>query len=132
MALLRMKDIILYIWQLPQNLLGLVLIAWYNGRITDKVWYNDRRYYVVSYMAGGGVSLGNYVIMRNSPFGTDWTAWQHEYGHTRQSFYLGPLYLLVIGLPSVLWLLWHRAHRKRSYYWFYTERWADKLGGVTR
>ena len=127
-----MKDIILYFWQLPQNLLGLVLLGWYHGRITDRYSYNDTKYYVVSYMAGGGVSLGNYVIIRRHPFGIDWSAWNHEYGHCRQSRYLGWLYLPVIGLPSVLWLLWHRRHRKKSYYWFYTERWADRLGGVER
>lgn len=127
-----MKDIIIYIWQLPQNLLGLFLVACYKRRITDVYTYNDKRYHIVNKMPGGGVSLGNYVIVRRHPFGIDWDVWNHEYGHTRQSLYLGPLYLVVIGLPSVLWLLWHRAHRKRSYYWFYTERWADKLGGVTR
>lgn len=27
----------------------------------------------------------------------------HEYGHTIQSMILGPLYLIVIGIPSTLW-----------------------------
>ncbi len=46
---------------------------------------------------------------------------------------LGPLYLLVIGLPSLLWAALHeKVAPGRSYYWFYTERWADRLGGVER
>lgn len=28
---------------------------------------------------------------------------KHEYGHQLQSYILGPLYLLIIGLPSGLW-----------------------------
>ena len=57
----------------------------------------------------------------------------HEYGHTIQSLMLGPLYLPVIALPSALWCNLpvckaHRSSKKVSYYSFYTERWADRLG----
>ncbi|MDE7280284.1 MAG: hypothetical protein K2N36_00900 [Ruminiclostridium sp.] len=57
----------------------------------------------------------------------------HEYGHTIQSLLLGPLYLIVIGLPSVLWaalpfLRKRRRERKISYYSFYTESWANAWG----
>lgn len=57
----------------------------------------------------------------------------HEYGHTVQSLILGPLYLPVIGLPSAIWLNTPRFSNRRhnaqsSYYAFYTERWANRLG----
>ena len=57
----------------------------------------------------------------------------HEYGHTIQSLILGPLYLPIVGLPSVIWLKTPRFSRRRhdaqsSYYAFYTERWANRLG----
>lgn len=57
----------------------------------------------------------------------------HEYGHTIQSLLLGPLYLIVIGLPSFVWsrwkrLIWLRRESGIPYSWFYTERWADWLG----
>ena len=57
----------------------------------------------------------------------------HEYGHTIQSLVLGPAYLLVVGLPSVLWGYLPRNKRKRaatgiSYYHFITERTANILG----
>lgn len=57
----------------------------------------------------------------------------HEYGHTIQSIILGPLFLPVIGLPSLLWawLPVFRKYRERwsvSYYSLYTERWANFLG----
>lgn len=57
----------------------------------------------------------------------------HEYGHTVQSLILGPLYLPLVGLPSVVWSRvpalsrWRRAHRI-SYYALPTERWANWLG----
>lgn len=60
----------------------------------------------------------------------------HEMGHWYQSILLGPLYLPVIGLPSVLHALWFQrlsAGARRSdpnaYYRFYTEAWADAWGG---
>lgn len=57
----------------------------------------------------------------------------HEYGHFIQSLILGPLYLPLVALPSMLWCCvpvfrsW-RNSREYSYYSFYTERWADHLG----
>ena len=55
----------------------------------------------------------------------------HEFGHTVQSVILGPLYLPVIGLPS---LIWANARKKRrlkkriGYADFYPERWASRTG----
>ncbi len=60
----------------------------------------------------------------------------HEYGHTIQSLILGPLYLPAMALPSAVWcnLPACQHHRKKnnvSYYSFFTERWADRLGEKT-
>lgn len=57
----------------------------------------------------------------------------HEYGHTIQSLILGPLYLIIIGIPSTLWGFSPRLNRKRkekqiSYFSFFTEKWANALG----
>ena len=66
-------------------------------------------------------------------YGIDEQLLVHEYGHTVQSLILGPLYLFVIGLPSVVWLKlaplsrWRRVNAI-SYYTFYTERWANSMG----
>ena len=42
----------------------------------------------------------------------------HEYGHTIQSLILGPLYLVLIGIPSTLWgfLLGKRRKEKQIPY----------------
>ena len=83
----------------------------------------------------GAVTLGRYIILRDAYF-KDWDTWNHERGHSIQSMILGPLYLPVIGIPSLAWAtLWYFGivdDRKASYYAFYTEKWADRLGGVKR
>jgi hypothetical protein len=88
------------------------------------------------------MSLGSHIFLPRAGFlyydPEKETEWQqnyikHEYGHSVQSAYLGPLYLFVIGIPSLIWAgffdNWREKHNK-SYYWFYTESWADKLGGA--
>lgn len=117
-----MKATLLYIWQLPQNLVGVVLRSIYKGTDTDYEGAVVRR----SAKMKGGISLGRYIIVsENATYGTV----MHEYGHCIQSRRLGWLYLLVVGLPSII-----RASmgRPETYYDFFTEKWADKLGGVRR
>lgn len=120
-------EILLWIWQTPQNIVGLVfrlIYPWkpipFNG--VDVVV--DKRF-------KGGISLGRTVIVK-APYSAIPDTWKHEYGHTRQSLYLGPLYLLIVGFPSLLWAWYWNPSRGGSYYSFYTEKWADKLGGVER
>lgn len=119
------KKIALWLWQAPQNILGLLLVITTKGR---RLMLKDIRYYHAPDFPGG-IALGEYIISYTRTQATV----LHEYGHVRQSRLLGPLYLPVIGLPSLLWAALHgRFFRSRSYYWFYTERWADRLGGVNR
>ena len=125
--------ILLYLWQLPQNIVGLLLIlilrpeqAYDFGDGEPRV-----RLYYASRMRGG-ISLGRYIIIRDTYKDYKGGTEQHELGHSRQSLFLGPLYLVVIGLPSILWAAWWNEDRNRSYYSFYTEAWADYLGGVNR
>lgn len=55
----------------------------------------------------------------------------HEYGHTVQSLILGPLYLILIGIPSTLRGFLGAKERKEKqipYGAFITEKWANSLG----
>ncbi len=130
-------NIILYIWQLPQNLLGLLLLAIY-GRVIPIDFRGDgwrsrlpsSMFYFIE-GSPGGISLGRYILVSGRNF-TDSKVWYHERGHSIQSMILGPLYLFVVGLPSLLWAAWWNPKRSMDYYWFYTESLADKLGGVER
>lgn len=123
-----MKNILLYIWQLPQNIVGLLIILYIKGE-TKHVYQNIKYYYYDPFP--GGISLGNYLIIGNK-----WSQTiKHEFGHAIQSRMLGPLYLPVIGIPSIIWAWLYGPiikETKNGYYRFYTERWADKLGNVNR
>jgi hypothetical protein len=139
-------------WGLPQTLAGAVLYL--KHRKDPHFDYNGAR--VTAWDKLSGVSLGKFIFV---PEKKGWSTIQqngekpdsqksqrkagkdsvssflleHEYGHTIQSLVLGPLYLVIIGLPSVVWMnvpalsRW-RARTDTSYYAFYTERWANTLG----
>lgn len=120
-------EILLWIWQAPQNVFGLLFRLFCRGKITRLTGVD----FVVCERFNGGISLGRTIIVK-APYSAIPDTWKHEYGHTRQSLYLGPLYLLIVGLPSLLWAWYWNPSRGRSYHSFFTEKWADKLGGVER
>ena len=121
-----MKITALWLWCLPQNLLGLLLLLFTKARkVGEHYEYN---------IGCGSVSLGDYIFLCPSHRNNK-TILKHEQGHQIQSRILGWLYLPVIGIPSIIWagcFGWYRNKYDFSYYDFYTERWADILGGVKR
>lgn len=121
--------IILIVWQLPQVIVGFFVRLFTGAKYNEELSKNnDRR--IFNWKLTSGISLSTYyIIVRQN---ADMNTVNHEKGHTIQSLYLGPLYLIVIGLPSIIWAGLIHKHTNKSYYWFYTEAWADKLGGVTR
>ena len=123
------KNIILYLWQLPQNLIGLLLVLILQPE--EAYDMDGCRLYYATRMRGG-ISLGRYVIVRSWMKDYTGNTERHELGHAKQSRMLGWFYLFVIGIPSILWAAWWNEGRNRDYYSFYTERWADHLGGVNR
>ena len=115
------------LWGLPQTLLGFAVFL----RFCKDPHHRFYGAVVTEWKKQTGLSLGLFIFVPEGEEGKDFLA--HEYGHTIQSLLLGPLYLLVIGLPSVVWCNFPRCvtlRRKRRipYRWFYTERWADRLG----
>ena len=58
---------------------------------------------------------------------------KHELGHRTQSRMLGPLYLLVVGIPSAILCTVARfsPYISRTYDEHFPENWANRLGGVT-
>lgn len=130
---------LLYLWQLPQNLLGLLFALLcspvkHTFNLGKNRWTEAQLNYTDWMERGGyayGVSLGKYIFLYKPKSDGDLTSERHEYGHYRQSKILGPLYLIVIGLPSLIHAIWWKPG-KGDYYSFFTERWADRLGGVKR
>lgn len=127
-------------WELPQNVLGAALlgVAWASGRLR-KVRIERGRIFIEC--RGFGVSLGLFIFWfheGNRYFTPDSLMRRHEYGHSFQSRWLGPFYLLAVGVPSVARVLYGVAYREvtgrtwRRYYAGYPENWADRLGGISR
>lgn len=124
----KIKSILKYIWQLPQNIIALIYLGYLiaENQIPAVEKYKGAKVYTK--YSSGCVTLGNYIFV--SSRATENTI-KHEWGHTRQSLLLGPLYLIIIGIPSILWAVTHKTIAPdKSYNWFYTEAWADKLGDV--
>ena len=123
-----------YIWQLPQNLLGMLYKDCISDNIITRVNCDATDYecYLTKY--GGGVTLGRYIFVHQNY--TDLSnVILHEIGHTKQSRILGPLYLIIIGIPSISWAGLRKlipALKKINYYSFYTESWANKLMGLNK
>ncbi|MCE5255368.1 MAG: hypothetical protein LLF89_00810 [Spirochaetaceae bacterium] len=133
-----LKRILLYLWQLPQHLLALLILCICQRKIAaagNADTYKTSRIYRLE-GTDWGISLGRYIII--STRHGDMTI-RHEYGHSRQSLYLGPAYLIVVGLPSLAMNLVSRALLNRgrgkmqaNYYRRWPESWADRLGHVER
>lgn len=124
-----MKQFLFWLWQwtwgFPQTLLGFIVFlmnlgrphSTYRGCVTTK-WRNK-----------GSMGMGMFLFL-----GCDNPQVRvHEYGHSVQSLFLGPLFLPVMGIPSILWCNLPCCRRLRkekgvSYYRFYPESNANILG----
>ena len=126
---------LMYLWQFPQNILGVLLLQWYRPQrrhILDngvEIYYSDR--------IRGCVSLGKYSIVNTGHYRKKIeeslkrdTVRHCAIGHAKQSRMLGWLYLVVIGIPSIIGDLLYGANKK--HYTLATEKWADQIGSVER
>lgn len=141
-------EFLYWTWCLPQTLIGLVVygaVKLFDRDVDEHIIEKTLTHVIQSEKFGGGVSLGRYILVYDydDRYGkvNEWTKQKeeemtkHEWGHTLQNFLLGPLYLLVIGLPSIIWAAFFKKYRVENnvgYYDFYTEKWADRWGGVER
>ena len=114
-------------WELPQNVLGLVVFLVAGGCKRRRYEWEHKRLYI---RTNFGVSLGMFVFYLETQKGNKY----HEYGHAIQSMILGPLYLFVVGIPTVLRVCYgycyYRIYRRSwtGYYMGFPEKWADQLG----
>lgn len=131
-----MKNVILFLWQLPQNILGFFMIIFLDAY---KPCFDPEKEFWIYYKTRfSSFSLGYFVVMNGFIYSE--IDLKHEFGHQKQSIYLGWLYIPIIGIPSFLGNIWDRIFhkgwkmnkRKRWYYSLPWEKWADKLGYVKR
>lgn len=119
-----MIKFLLWIWQLPQNVIGFILTRKSKAEeikvLVNESEVNYVKIHFTSNVFGCGVSLGNYIILDyKTYFPKQFTSWfmqtvRHEHGHQLQSKYLGWLYLPVVGITSALFNnLWDRLFHKK-------------------
>ena len=125
-------------WGVVQNLLGALLTLLLCRRPHERFFGAV----VTRWKLSGSMSLGMFLFLGKALFEdappeaihrSEQRILVHEYGHSIQSLLLGPLYLPVIGLPSLLWANFPPMRRLRSkrgisYYKMYQETWANRLG----
>ena len=126
-----MKTFLFRLWQwtwgFPQTLIGAIIYL-----IHRKCPHDRFHGCIVTYWTWrGSMGMGMFLFIdpKNPP-----QIIVHEFGHAVQSAILGPLFLPIMGIPSILWcnLPQCRKHRKNqvSYYRFYPERTANRLGSL--
>lgn len=136
-----LRRALLLAWEAPQNALGAATLAGHALRGSARAVRLERERVMVELAGDGAVSLGLFVFHSRSdspyvPVGAENV--DHEWGHSVQSRRWGPLYLPVVGVPSVLRVGYAIAYRRvrgrrwPRYYDGWPERQADRLGGVDR
>lgn len=134
-----MKIVFYWLWQLGwgfvQTLAGFLMFVICSLAGGSHSFYKGA--VVTTWKKPASASVGPFLFLSESLKGASCSrVLAHEYGHSIQSLMLGPLYLLVVGLPSFIWcnLPYFQRMRKEkgiSYYSVYPENWADRLGKVS-
>jgi hypothetical protein len=104
--------------------------------VTTKIWNNKRGYEktresVEQSLERLGLDYLDMVLIHwpAAPHRVD--NWEELNGRTWQALLLGPLYYIVIALPSVIWCNCFAGYRKKNnvpYSKLYCEGWADAWG----
>ena len=125
-------------WGIVQNAIGLLLFLVFLPNRHFVFRSSVVTCWKIPYSAGCGMFIFlNDTDLSESGKGAiskmDYDLLVHEYGHCLQSILLGPLFLPVIAIPSIIWaaLPCFERFRKRkgmSYYELYCEKWANRFG----
>lgn len=125
--------LIQWTWGLPVNIVG--GIAYLICTKILKHPHSKFGYANIVYLPwnAGGLSMGLFIFVRDEKEKEEWlyNVRIHEYGHTWQCLLLGPLYYLIVAIPSVIWCNCFAKYREKnnvSYYKLYCEAWANVWG----
>ncbi|MCQ2294181.1 MAG: hypothetical protein MJZ67_00875 [Bacteroidales bacterium] len=129
-------------WELPQTMIGYsVAMCRTITYQVDRVEYLDGNTFAIDDGRGDyrnmGCSMGCMIniwltdnMMMNFEYEAKFGFGQllmHEFGHTFDSLWLGPLYIMAVGLPSLASVtLEHFTHGRYQHHQLYAERWANK------
>lgn len=128
--------IVVYLtWCLPQTIVGFLIYVYY--KLTSKsisvCKYEECYLMYIKSKSISSFSCGCFIFINILTYDAN-NSVRHEHGHVLQSFILGWLYLIVIGLSSIILNILARVNKdvEKNYYKCFPENWADKLGGVNR
>ena len=131
-------NVFLFIWQFEQHLYAGLLFLINIGAVYSKRVNGVKVYFAKRFPKSTSISLGNFLIFAENTdpethpeyFDVTTKTVIHEYGHSIQSKMFGPIYVLVIGVPSFITATIKRIFKKDSvwYHERYPEHWADVLG----
>lgn len=123
-------------WALPQNLIGALLLPILPGKhimFHGSVITIYRKTKLMNNTSGFSLGMFIYIPEGWSDYDKEHLS-VHEFGHSVQSLMFGPLYLFVVGIPSVIWCkkyftrYWDYKKRGIEYTDRFPENSADKLG----
>lgn len=127
-------NVFLMTWQLPQVLTGLIgLVIFHNFEIYTNERSGVRVLKVNKGTLFGGACFSSGPIIFVTP-GCNEDVIRHETGHSMQSIMFGPLFHLVVSIPSII-RFWIRHLGKKSSDWYlsgWPEKSAEKLGHTDR
>lgn len=117
-------------WGILQSLVGLFYLL-KEGLGREHFWFHGA--YVTRWDHAGGISLGMFIFVGNPLLenGEQYAYLTHEYGHSIQSLIYGPLYLLIVGIPSSKWAAEYTEEKLKagiSYFSVFPENQANRLG----
>lgn len=127
----KINKVIMYLWQFPQNILAICLegILCSSSKRGPKYGGNTS---IICDIFPSSLSLGDYIFIHSN---SSLSSIRHECGHCKQSKILGPIYLIIVGLPSIIHRIIWGICKKLGIHWdynkFFTESWATKLGNST-
>lgn len=136
----KLFEVIFYVWQILQNILGLLFILFYYiGIFKGEIKYYKKIGYSYIYKVKGwkkfGLCLGNYIFVSLDERGEELV--YHEMGHGFQSRFLGPFFIFIIGIYSVLryWYFENKIKKNmdkekelwKQYHKGYPEGWANRV-----
>ena len=118
-----------FAWQAPQSLIGFFMLIYFKlfGGAT-LISYKKLCYAFSAPKMSGGISLGNFAFLSNSLSKHEESIAHEQLGHTWDSKLMGPLYLFIVGIPSILNAAFDFT---KCYYDFFPERWANRHAGLT-
>jgi hypothetical protein len=119
---------VLFIWQILQNIVALLMMP-FLGKLT-LLEHRNHQYVFEAEKMSGGISLGTFIFISPKLSGFQ-EVHEHELGHGFDSRKFGPLYLFIIGIPSIIWAM-VCDESCQCYYDFYTERWANENIGTVK